>query len=87
MGMIDDQLAESRPGKPFDMVNDQGFSRDRQERFRQLIGQGAHPLATAGGQYHGFHFVNEVVCLGNNVTGSVDKRILISVHPETGMGT
>jgi hypothetical protein len=63
MGMIDHQLMKTRPGKPLDMTHDQRLAGDRQQWLGQSVGEGAHPLATTGGQYHGFHFFHGLIAL------------------------
>jgi len=60
--VIDHQLAKSGLRQGLDMMDDQRLAARLQQRFRRLVGQRAHTLATAGSQDHCFH--------GNKVQGS-----------------
>jgi hypothetical protein len=55
MGVIDHQFPEAGSRQPLNVVFDKGFTRNGYEGFWLVIGKGAHALATASSENHGFH--------------------------------
>ena len=51
---IDDGLAHAGLRQLVEHMVQQGPARDRHQRFRHPVGQGAHANAKAGGEDHGF---------------------------------
>src|SRR5450631_2709097 len=52
---IDDDIADAGARECFEVIRDERPARDRQERFRQRVGQRAHALTAAGCQHQRLH--------------------------------
>jgi hypothetical protein len=55
VGVVDDEVTDTRRGQRFEVVDDQRAAGDRQQRLRRGVGQRPHALAAAGGQDHRPH--------------------------------
>ena len=54
-GHIEHVRRQPRGHQFFNVVNNQRFTRQRQQRLGAVIGQRRHPGAATGGENHGFH--------------------------------
>ncbi len=54
-GQVDHQFTDPGAGERLDVIVDQGLAAGRQQRLRQVVGEGPHPLAAAGRQDQGAH--------------------------------
>ena len=55
MTQVDHQPPDARADQRLDMIGDQRFAPDPEQRLRRVVGQGPKTLATARGQDHGPH--------------------------------
>ena len=55
---IDHRLADAGVAELVEHVIKQRLARDPHQRFRHLVGEGAHPHAETGGEDHGFGGMN-----------------------------